>query len=233
MSACPVGLTLFSVLSGPGSQIPGVEILANLHLVSCYNVSQQEGFLKPRPEIQQPEDTAIRLIPLTQGQVAIVDSWNFDRINQHRWCAHRTKKSPKFYAIRHATDEFGKIRRISMAREVLQYKGPDLVDHVADLQTLDNRESNLRVATEADNRKNRGRQTNNTSGFVGVFKVGGRSKRWGSRLVSTDSSGKKTIYRLGNYLSKEEAARVRDRKAIEIHGDFCVLNFPRSDYEIA
>jgi hypothetical protein len=28
MSACPVGLELFSVLSGPGSQIPGVEILA-------------------------------------------------------------------------------------------------------------------------------------------------------------------------------------------------------------
>lgn len=38
----------------------------------------------------------IKFVPLTQGQFAIVDAEDFDRMSQHKWHAH--KYGDKYYA---------------------------------------------------------------------------------------------------------------------------------------
>jgi hypothetical protein len=61
---------------------------------------------------------------------------------------------------------------------------------------------------------------NNTSGYRGVsfFK---RENKWVSRIYSKG----KLLY-IGYFDNKEDAARSRDKKALEIFGPKCYLNFP-------
>lgn len=39
-------------------------------------------------------------IPLTQGQVALVDDEDFERVNAFKWCAKWHSKTKSFYAVR-------------------------------------------------------------------------------------------------------------------------------------
>lgn len=94
------------------------------------------------------------------------------------------------------------------------------VDH-RDRDTGNDRIANLRLATRAENAANRGRQSNNTSGFIGVsfHKPTGRFQAY----VMKDQRA--TF--LGRFDTAEEAARVRDAAAAAIHGTFASLNAAR------
>ena len=52
-----------------------------------------------RHAVTQPLDQSYRLIPLTQGQNAIVDVEDFEWLDQWNWCAQWTGRH--FYAVRH------------------------------------------------------------------------------------------------------------------------------------
>ena len=67
----------------------------------------------------------------------------------------------------------------------------------------------------------RRKPTARASGYFGVQKVT-NSKTWSAQF----QYNKKRIY-LGCYKTKEEAARVYDKKAIEMLGSFATLNFPK------
>lgn len=77
-----------------------------------------------------------------------------------------------------------------------------VVDHINGI-TTDNQFSNLRLATDSLNQRNRGMNSNNTSGVTGVY-WNKRVNKWVSRAY--DNSGKQKY--LGSYEDKEEAARV-------------------------
>ena len=96
----------------------------------------------------------MKQIPLTQGQFAIVDDM-FEWLNQWKWCAAWYENSGSFYAVRTAKDKNGKKHTISMAREILGLKYGDKrqADHIGHI-TLDNRRSNLRIATHQQNKWN-------------------------------------------------------------------------------
>ena len=51
-------------------------------------------------------------------------------------------------------------------------------------------------------------------------------KKWSARI-----SYRRKRYCLGRYSTKEEAARVRDLKALEFFGKSAKLNFPIEDYK--
>ncbi len=82
---------------------------------------------------------------------------------------------------------------------------------------LDNHRINLRNATPRQNCANR-RRTPGVSGYRGVLP---RGRKWEAQIM-----GRHGPLRLGLFDDPAEAARVRDRKAIELHGEFAYLNFP-------
>ena len=73
------------------------------------------------------------------------------------------------------------------------------IDH-EDRNGLNNKWSNLRLATNSENSANRNKRYNNQSGFKGVSKNG---NKWAARVTKDGE----TIY-LGSYSSKEEAHQV-------------------------
>ena len=77
-----------------------------------------------------------------------------------------------------------------------------------------NKKSNLRVCTQAENTRNRTIQSNNTSGFIGVSEVK-RNKKW---IAYIGINGK--TKRLGTYTDKEEAIKARLEAEAKYFGEF-------------
>lgn len=88
-----------------------------------------------------------------------------------------------------------------------------ILDH-ADGDKSNNRPDNLRLANKSTNGMNRGKQSNNSSGFKGVSFRKDRNK-W---LAKITKDGK--AHHLGLFDSKEKAALAYRQAASEIHGKF-------------
>src|SRR5882762_1985840 len=98
-----------------------------------------------RHEVTQPLDESYRLIPLTQGQNAIVDAADFEWLSKWNWQAQWDEHTKGFYA-RRALYGGG---AVIMHR--LIYKSPcKQVDH-KNHNTLDNRKLNLRGCNQQEN----------------------------------------------------------------------------------
>lgn len=154
-------------------------------------------------------------IPLTRGMFAIVDEIDFEDVSQHRWYAQRGKRT--FYAARDKTID-GKKFHILMPRAILKVSDSRiLVDH-RNGNGLDNRRSNLRTCTIAENNCNRQHlQRTNTSGVHGVFWDSGCNK-WRASITANN----KTVY-IGIFNDKDAAKKARDAKALEFFGEFCPI----------
>lgn len=154
-------------------------------------------------------------IPLTQGFHAIVDATDADRVlAMGKWSAYRNGHT--VYARRDVRGVDGK-RAAQYLHTFLT--GYTQTDHING-DGLDNRRVNLREATHAENMRNRRRQVNNTSGFVGVSRHK-QKRKWEARLRV---DGKKRHF--GYFETAETAAHARDTAARELHGEFARLNFP-------
>jgi|SRR5882724_4261472 len=163
-----------------------------------------------RHAVTQPLDQSYRLIALTQGQNAIVDTTDFEWLNQWNWSALWIPSSRGFYAVRLST-------KIYMHRIILGCKSKELADH-KNGNTLDNRRENLRKCTLAENNRNRKKNYSSTSKYKGVYEVG---KRWQARI---EVRGEKKY--LGTYETSERAALAYDNAAKMFHREFALLNFP-------
>lgn len=106
-------------------------------------------------------------IPLTQGQVALVDDEDFELVSQYKWCAGWDPTSHSFYAQARAPTQNGKQVTIRMHRLIMNAKPGEQVDHIHH-KTLDNRKSELRVCSRNQNQHNSFRHTDNSSGYKGV-----------------------------------------------------------------
>lgn len=177
------------------------------------------GNVAVREPMEQPADTSIRFIPLTQGQHAIVDAADYDYLMQWSWFAKFCKCSNSFYALRNLRKSDGRTGLISMHRQImgLYHGDPHTVDHVDPTATLDNRRSNLRIATRGQQNSNRGRISTNTSGFKGVGKRPGRDL-WYAQIAS----GGKKIY-LGQFDRPEKAYAAYCVASERRHGEFAPL----------
>ena len=97
----------------------------------------------------------MKRIPLTQNQFAIVDDKNYEWLSQYKWLAVWCQSTQSFYAARNKKKN-GKSRTIYMHRKILGLVRNDkkLSDHI-NHNTLDNRESNLRIVNSQQNHFNR------------------------------------------------------------------------------
>lgn len=94
------------------------------------------------------------------------------------------------------------------------------VDHING-DKLDNRRCNLRLCTHQQNAFNQKRRRTNTSGYIGVSPVKSKS----SYEAYIHIRGRK--YHIGVFTTARHAARVRDRVARLLFGEYARLNFPR------
>lgn len=160
-----------------------------------------------------------KYIPLSKGQVAIVDAADYEWLMQWKWFAN-SHHTGDFYAARNLKRIKGvKRQAIKMHRAILGLESgdPRQGDH-KNGNKLDNRRSNLRVASVSQNQINRIKQRNNTTGFKGVCPTtsrGSRRVRYESR-ISVDG---RTI-QLGTFATPEEAHVARCAVINKYHGDF-------------
>lgn len=150
----------------------------------------------------------MREIPLTRGLVAMVDDGDYESLSSHKW--HALRGSAKFYAARRLGSRG---TYLLMHRVILNAPGGMYVDHISG-STLDNRRSNIRVVTPAQNNMNRGASSTNKSGFKGVC--------WEPRFKfwrATIKAGGKHVH-LGHFTSPQEAHAAYCAAAKELHGEY-------------
>jgi len=159
----------------------------------------------------------MKLIQLSQGQVAQVDDKNFDWLNQWKWCAQWAKNTQSFYAMRREgyQDAFGLPRRrtVIMHRLIMDTPKGMMVDHI-DHATLNNQESNLRNCTQSQNMMNRRGATsqNKSTGVLGV-------SPHGSGFNAHISVKKKRLWSK-TFRTAEEAAAWRQAAELLHYADF-------------
>jgi len=153
----------------------------------------------------------MKTIPLTRGKFAIVDDSDLEWLSQWKWCVQDRNKYTS-YAIRgfHLN---GKLVGVRMHRVIMGAEPGQQVDH-KNGNGLDNRRSNLRIASHSQNGANRRRQRNNTSGFPGVsWHI--RRKKWQVRI----KVNQKQIY-LGIFDDLSTAVAKYNNTARDLFGDF-------------
>lgn len=118
------------------------------------------------------------------------------------------------------TDEEGAtaVHRIIMADSLT--KELPMVDHING-NTLDNRKSNLRVCTHAQNMQNRKMHKNNKSGYKGVYFQSDDNRRNPWRV---EIKANKRRIQVGSYATAVEAAGAYNDAALTYHGVFAKLN---------
>lgn len=151
----------------------------------------------------------VAYVPLSQGREAIIDAADVDLIGRWRWSVWCGRGGD--YAVR---GDYSGAKRVSVSMHRVIMNNPDaMVDHI-DGNGLNNRRSNLRLASDSQNQQNRKISVNNTSGVKGVGWHGPRQK-WRARLKLRGRE-----ISLGYYACKTAAAIAQARGIQEYYGEF-------------
>lgn len=149
----------------------------------------------------------MKKIPLhnRKGTYALVDDSDHKRVSKLKWRYSPVCKSG------YAVSQVGLLHNF-----ITGLKG---VDH-KNRNGLDCQRGNLRKANQSQNGANRGRASNNTSGFKGVC-----WHKYASKWVAKIKVSEKTIY-LGLFINPIQAAKAYDSAAKKYYGEFALPNFP-------
>ena len=146
---------------------------------------------------------------LTQGQVALVDDIDYERLNCFKWCAQKDKNT--FYARRYLSKKNGKSYMIQMHHEILGIPPKGLITDHRDGNGLNDQRENLRFVTYKQNNQNRKNQES-SSKYPGVcwYKT---TNKW---IANIRINGKQK--HLGFFADELEAFEAY-RKAVEANGE--------------
>jgi hypothetical protein len=158
-------------------------------------------------------------IPLSQGKVSLIDDDDADRVQDYKWTLFFNPRNGKRYAKRGIQCKGKKQQTIYLHRFLMDAPAHLHVDHING-DGLDNRRTNLRLVTPSQNQYNMKRQADTATGFKGV-QFDKRKKRYYARITSCGKT-----YALGGHSTAEAAAHAYDAKAVELFGEFALLNFP-------
>jgi hypothetical protein len=162
----------------------------------------------PRSTIET-SDPAVRRLPVGSSLFATVDAADYEKLRKYKW--HVIRRGNKIYASRHTGRRY-----VYLHREIMRPRQGYVVDHI-DGNGLNNCRSNLRVCTHRQNQANRGPR-GGSSRFVGVYRHG---NKWAAGIKCHGE-----YFYLGLFEDEVDAAKARDRKAVELHGPYAYLNFP-------
>lgn len=154
----------------------------------------------------------MKTIKVYTGESVLVDDEDYELVSQLKWnlahgyVSHCITVGSKQYQER--------LHRLIMGLKPYE---SGTVDHING-DKLDNRKSNLRVCTQAQNNMNTPIRVRNRSGFKGVsWKKS--CQKWCAQI-----SKSRCVIHIGLFDSKEAAATAYNKKALELHGEFARLN---------
>lgn len=154
-----------------------------------------------------------KTLVLRNGDLVKIDEEDYENFSKSNWFLSGN------YVLRYLKSDDGLILQ-RMHRLVVGAKMSDLVvDHING-DTLDNRRCNLRICSPAENAWNRRLNSNNTTGYKGVYFKKSRGMYF-ARIVK---GGKR--YASNYYFNKSIAARTYDVLAKKYFGEYAYLNFP-------
>ncbi len=156
-------------------------------------------------------DLAYKLIPLTQGQFAIVDADDYERLAQHKWYASGKKGQYCAQRMDHGS-------LVLMSHEIIDVPKGMVCDHI-NHNRLDNRKCNLRSCTYSQNAQNRLPRKHCSSRYKGVS-WDKNNLKWKATICYQYE-----LIHIGYYDYEQDAAIAYDDMAIELFGEFACLNF--------
>ncbi len=160
----------------------------------------------------------MKQIPLTRGQVALVDDWHYEELSQWKWYAHWEPKTKSFYAVR--MEGKNPRREVRMHRQVAGTPKGLLCDH-KNRNTLDNQEHNLRNATNSQNMMNSPCRSDNKLGEKCI------SRHYGGYLVRVYKN-KRSVF-CKTFRTLYDAIAARDVAVSQFHGEYSYQgNFERT-----
>lgn len=174
-------------------------------------------------EYQTDEATGGVLIPLGSrkysGMLAIIDAADVPLVTRHRWTVHKDKRSRTFYAQR-VERKNGKQRHIFMHRMILGLTDRKVYTDHENHNGLDNRRTNIRIATAQQNAFNKRAATHGLSQYKGVSWSKSHSK-W----QVTFTYNRKLRW-VGSFDKEIDAATAYDNAVSAYHQQFANPNFP-------
>lgn len=155
--------------------------------------------------------------PSHPGMFATIDEEDADKVSGFRW---NVRKDVNTFSATAAVYLGGRRQKIvSMHRIIMPCPEGMMIDHI-NLDGLDNRKENLRIAANSQNVMNQGLRSSNSSGFKGVYWKT-QENRW---VAQIRSNGR--YWFLGYFDDPVLAAIAYDMAAQEIQGEFARFNFP-------
>jgi len=149
----------------------------------------------------------IEICFVNKKEICIIDVDDFDTIKKYNWSLDKNG-----YVVAR-TKDFGTTRITIHNLIIRKNNKSNHIDHI-NCNKLDNRKINLRECTHSQNKMNRPKQSNNSSGIKGVYFDKSR-KKWGARILLRNN-----ILKQKRFNSKEEAIDARKKWEEELFGEF-------------
>lgn len=160
----------------------------------------------------------MRELRLTDDYVTLVDDHDYERVSALKWSVSAPKDANKIYVLRTVRKPDGRWTTQYLHRFLLNVTDSGVqVDH-RDGNTLNNRRSNLRTCTRAENVRNTRKRRDGVSRFKGVS----RDRRKWKAEIQIDGQ---RVY-LGRFQDEHCAALAYDNAARKYFKEFARLNFP-------
>lgn len=158
----------------------------------------------------------VALVPISNGALhAVIDVADIPLVEGRRW--GRTRAKGKCYAICRENTPDGRRVNVFMHRLILQPQRYSMVDH-RDGDGLNNRRSNLRQCSHAENMRNTFVRTSNKTGYKGVWEHG-------AGFYASIQKGKHKK-RIGPFSTPELAAAAYAGAATILFGEFARFDLP-------
>jgi hypothetical protein len=142
----------------------------------------------------------------------LVDDKDFEKINSHKWHLIKGKSHKLGYAVSKING-----KNVYMHRFIINPPKNKEVDHI-NIDSLDNRRSNLRICTKRENQSNTAILSSNTTGYKGV------GYRAYCNLYRATIMINRKQKALGYFKTAREAATAYNNAAKELFGEFARLN---------
>mgnify|MGYP003504821894 FL=1 len=159
----------------------------------------------------------IAYVTLTRGHTAVIDAADVHLVCGRNWFSSIRLRADKtvrtVYAMGNTPRREGGPMRLMLHRVIAGTPDGVEVDH-RDGDGLNNRRENLRMATRAQNTRNRSLQSNNTSGVKGVRFDATRNK-WRAYIRVCG-----VLKYIGSYEALDEASEAYAEASARLHGEF-------------